>query len=74
MYRINRKVLSSDEGDFDLSMQTAPSSIPTSGTFFRGDLVMKKFYGHSPANSRRAVECALSTVTLPRRLAKKLCG
>ena len=26
-----------------LSMQMAPSSIPTSGTFFRGDLVMKKF-------------------------------
>ena len=24
-----------------LGMQTAPSSIPTSGTFFRGDLVMK---------------------------------
>ena len=26
-----------------LSMQQAPSTIPTSGTFFRGDLVMKKF-------------------------------
>ena len=25
-----------------LGMQAAPSSIPTSGTFFRGDLVMKK--------------------------------
>ena len=24
-------------------MQAAPSSIPTSGTFFRGDFVMKKF-------------------------------
>ena len=24
-------------------MQAAPSSIPTSGTFFRGDLVMKNF-------------------------------
>ena len=39
-----------------LGMQAAPSSIPTSGTFFRGDLVMKKYYGHSPssADSRRA--------------------
>ena len=39
-------------------MQAAPSSIPTSGTFFRGDLGHeKKFYGHSPssADSRRAV-------------------
>ena len=26
-----------------LGMQAAPSSIPTSGTFFRGDLVMKVF-------------------------------
>ena len=26
-----------------LGMQAAPSSIPTSGTFFRGDLVMKRF-------------------------------
>ena len=38
-------------------MQAVPSSILTSGTFFRGDLVMKIFYGHSPssADSRRAV-------------------
>ena len=26
-----------------LGMQSAPSSIPTSGTFFRGDLIMKTF-------------------------------
>ena len=26
-----------------LGMQAVPSSIPTSGTFFRGDLVMKTF-------------------------------
>ena len=26
-----------------IGMQAAPSSIPTSDTFFRGDLVMKKF-------------------------------
>ena len=42
-----------------LGMQAAPSSIPTSGTFFCGDLVMKKkkYYGHSPSStdSRRAV-------------------
>ena len=38
--------------------QTVAGSILTSGTFFRGDLVMKKkFYNHSPpsAASRRAV-------------------
>ena len=28
-----------------LGMQAAPSLIPTSGTFFRGDLVMKTFLG-----------------------------
>ena len=40
-----------------LGMQAAASSIFTSGTFFRGDLVVKKIYGHSPssADSRRAV-------------------
>ena len=41
-----------------LGMQEAPSSIPTSGTFFRGDLVMQTFLrGHSPssADSRRGV-------------------
>ena len=40
-----------------LGMQAAPSSIPMSGTFFRGDLIMNTFYGHSPssADSRRAV-------------------
>ena len=40
-----------------LGMQVTQSSIPTSRTFFPGDLVMKKFYGHSPssADSRRAV-------------------
>ena len=33
-------------------MQAAPSSIPMSGTFFRGDLVMKNyFYGHSSQQS-----------------------
>ena len=30
-------------GACPLGMQAAPRSIPTSGTFFRGDLVMKKF-------------------------------
>ena len=28
---------------YPLGKQAAPSSIPTSGTFFRGDLVMKTF-------------------------------
>ena len=39
-----------------LGMQAALSLIPMSSTFFRADLVMKHFYGHSPsADSRRAV-------------------
>ena len=40
-----------------MGMQAAPSSIPTSGTFFRGDLVMKTFLRPFPssADSRRAV-------------------
>ena len=28
---------------YPLGMQASPSSIPRSGTFFRGDLLMKKF-------------------------------
>ena len=36
-----------------LGMQAAPSSIPTFGTFFRGDLVMKTFLRHSPSSARR---------------------
>ena len=32
-----------------IGMQAVPSSIPTSGTFFRGNLVMKKkSYGYFP--------------------------
>ena len=40
-----------------LALQAAPSLIPTSGTFFHGDFVMKKFLRPSPssADSRRAV-------------------
>ena len=65
-----------------LDMQAAPSSIPTSGTFFRGDLVMKTFL--RPSSLFRwfkksscqllAKECALSTGKLPRRLAQEQCG
>ena len=65
-----------------LGMQAAPSSIPTSGTFFRGDLVMKTFL--RPFSLFRwfkksrcqllAKECALSTGKLPRRLAQEQCG
>ena len=42
---------------YSLGMQAALSSIPTSGTFFYGDLVMKHFYDLFPssADSRRAV-------------------
>ena len=60
-----------------LGMQAAPSSIPTSGTFFRGDLVMKTFLHFSlfrwfkkSSYQLLAKECALSTGKLPRRLAQ----
>ena len=65
-----------------LGMQAAPSSIPTSGTFFRGDLVIKTFL--RPFSLFRCFkksscqlmekECALSTGKLPRRLAQEQCG
>ena len=65
-----------------LGMQVAPSSIPTSGTFFRGDLVMKTFlrpfslYRWFKKSSCQVLtkECALSTGKLPRRLAQEQCG
>ena len=66
-----------------LGMQAAPSSIPTSGTFFRGDLVMKTFLGpfslfrwfKKSSCQLLAKECALSTGKLPtRRLAQEQCG
>ena len=65
-----------------LGMQAAPSSIPTSGTFFRRDLVMKTFL--RPVSLYRwfkksscqlpAKECALITGKLPMRLAQEQCG
>ena len=65
-----------------LGMQAAPSSIPTSGTFFRGDLVMKPFlrpfslfcWFKKISCQLLAKECALSTGKLPRRLAQEQCG
>ena len=62
--------------------ETAPSSIPTSGTFFRGDLVMKAFLRPFSLFHRfkksscqlLANECALSTGKLPRRLTQEECG
>ena len=65
-----------------LGMQAAPSSIPTSGTFFRGDLVMKTFlrpfslshWSKKSSCQLLAKECALSTGKLPRRLAQEQCG
>ena len=65
-----------------LGMQAAPSSIPTSGTFFRGDLVMKTFlrpfslfcWFKKSSCQLLAKECALSTGKLPRRLAQEQCG
>ena len=65
-----------------LGMQAAPSSIPTSGTFFRGDLAMKTFlrpfslfrWFKKSSCQLLAKECALSTGKLPRRLAQEQCG
>ena len=63
-----------------LGMQAAPSSIPKSATFFRGDVVMKKkFDGHSSssADSRRAVVSYWRKnvhCKLPRRLSQEQCG
>ena len=63
-------------------MQAAPSSIPISGTFFRGDLVMKTFlrpfslfrWFKKSSCQLLAKECALSTGKMPRRLAQEQCG
>ena len=65
-----------------LGMQAAPSSIPTSGTFFPGDLVMKKFlrpfslfhWFKKSSCQLLAKECAVSTGKLPRRLAQEQCN
>ena len=62
--------------------QAAPSSIPMSGTFFRGDLVMKTFlrpfslfrWFKKSSCQLLAKECALSTGKLTRRLAQEQCG
>ena len=65
-----------------LGMQVAQSSIPTSSTFFRLDLVMKIFlrpfslfcWFKTSSCQLLGKECALSTGKLPRRLAQKQCG
>ena len=65
-----------------LGMQAAPNSIPTSGTFFRGDLVMKTFlwpfslfrWFKKSSCQLLAKKCALSTGKLPRRLAQEQCA
>ena len=64
-----------------LGMQAAPSSIPTSGTFFGGDLVMKTFSAAilplpliQEEQWSVTGECAVSTGKLPRRLAQEQCG
>ena len=75
-------LLSQPVSKIPLGMQAAPSSIPTSGTFFRGDLVMKKFlrpfslvrWFKKSSCQLLAKECALSAGKLPRRLAQEQCG
>ena len=65
-----------------LGMQTAPSSIQASDTFFRGDLVMKTIskailplrWFKKSSCQLLAKEYALSTGKLPRRLAQEQCG
>ena len=65
-----------------LGMQAAPSSIPMSGTFFCGDLVMKTFlrpfslflWFKKSRCQLLAKECALSTGKLPMRLAQEQYG
>ena len=65
-----------------LGMQAALSLIPTSGTFFRGGLVMKTFlrpfslfrWFKKSSCQLLVKECALSTGKLPRRLAQEQCG
>ena len=60
-------------------MQAVPSSIPTSGTFFHGDLVIKQnlrpfaFFRWFKTSSCQllAKECALTTGKLPRSLAQE---
>ena len=67
---------------FPLGMQAAPSSIPTFGEFFRGDLVMKKFlrpfslfrWFKKSSCQLLAKECEISTGKLRRRLAQEQCG
>ena len=64
-----------------LGMQAALSSIPMSGTFFCGDLVMKTFlwpfslfrWFKKSSCQLLVKECALSTGKLPRRLAQEQC-
>ena len=61
---------------------SGPESIPTSGTFFLWDLVMKTFlrpfslfrWFKKSSCQLLAKECALSTGKLPRRLAQEQCG
>ena len=65
-----------------LGMQAAPSSIPTSSTFFHGDLVMKTFLRpfslfhlfKKSSCQLLAKECALNSGKLPRRLAQEQHG
>ena len=58
-----------------LGMQAAPSSIPMSGTFYHGDLVIKRFpLIQEEQLSVTGVRMCTSTGKLPRRLAQEHCG
>ena len=50
-------------------MQAAPSSIPTSGTFFHGHEMISTAILLLPL-----IQCAPSTGKLPRRFAQEQCG
>ena len=63
-----------------LGMQADPSSIPTSGTFFRGDMknvstaILPLPLIQEGQLSVTGEKCAVSTGKLPRRLAQEQCG
>ena len=57
-----------------LGMQAAPSLTPTPGTFFRGELALKKISFKKSGCQLLAKECARSTGKLSRRRAQEQCG
>ena len=61
-------------GSCPLGMHAAPSSIPTSGIFFRGDLVMKIFLLPLIQEELLSVTSERMCTKLPRSIAQEQCG